>query len=110
MVRLSAAESSETVNSGKLRRGSFMDLKASSTLGLRPSQLEQPLANKLAIVPARLPGQGRKATPVSGFRSSHDRAAIPCANFGIKRDTSKTIDLVWPWFRNPHDRVPARMM
>src|ERR1700728_1209892 len=45
-----------------------------------------------------------RIVPVSRFRSSHAQAAIQCTHFGIKRHW-QTIDLVWLWFRSPHDRV-----
>src|SRR5271169_6863494 len=47
---------------------------------------------------------------VSRFRSSHHCAASSFANFGIDKDTSNLLILVWLWFRSPHDRLAAAMM
>src|ERR1700691_6320969 len=43
------------------------------------------LANaSCSITPCKLLGTGSVLALVSRFRSSHEQAAIPCANFGIK--------------------------
>src|SRR5690606_34799975 len=51
----------------------------------------------------------KSARLVSRFRSSHHCAAPLFANFGIEGHW-QLIDLVWLWFRSPHDEPAAGMM
>ena len=56
-------------------------------------------------------GCGSDAQPsVPDFEVSHHYAAPSFANFGIVKDTSNVLNLVWLWFRSPHDEFAAEMM